>query len=124
LLADRGGDLTDAHGAFFHHLRQLVEVLARFLHLQEASLHLLATRLGDADGHSDGLVGSVENLLNAVGGLNGLIGQAADLACDDRESFSVLTRPNGLDRRVQGEHVGLVSDLLNHLKMPLISWDL
>src|SRR6185436_16301614 len=76
--------------------------------LQEASLHALPAGLGDGYRHTNGLVRSVEDLLHPVRRLDGLIGQAPDLARDDGESFAVLTRSNRLDGGVERQHVRLV----------------
>ena len=42
-------------------------------------------------------------------------GQAADLVGHDGEALAGLARAGGLDRRVEGEEVGLVRDALDHL---------
>jgi hypothetical protein len=46
------------------------------------------------------------------GGLAAL-GQLAHFRGDDREALAVLAGPGGFHRRVQGQQVGLASDLLD-----------
>src|SRR6185437_5112823 len=86
------------------------------LDLQEAPFHPLSPGVGDRDGRPDGLVRSVEDVLDAVRRLDRLIGEAPDLARDDGEALSVLPRADRLDRGVEGEHVRLVGEVLDGLR--------
>ena len=67
----------------------------------------LAGVLGDRDASP----GELADLLR--GGL-AAFGEFADLTGDDREALALRTRPRGLDRRVQGQQVGLVGDVLDN----------
>ena len=55
----------------------------------------------------------VDEVLDVLGGVAGLLGQSLDFVGDDCEPVSRLAGPRRLDRRVQRQHVGLFRDLVD-----------
>jgi hypothetical protein len=53
----------------------------------------------------------LDHLFDVVGCDGGLIGEAANLGCHDREAPAVFAGLFRFDRRVQREQVGLIRDL-------------
>ena len=59
--------------------------------------------------------GLLDQLGNFAGRLIGALGQFADLVGHHGKTHAVLAGPGRLDRRIEGQEVGLAGDLGDHL---------
>ncbi len=79
------------------------------------SLGALAHAVGQLTGC---LLQRLDHLVDLAGGAAGLLGQRPDLVGHHRKTASLLAGPRRLDGRVEGEQVGLIGDLADHLQDP------
>src|SRR5581483_11186740 len=75
-----------------------------------AGIDALHSLFGDHDRRVGPALDLAQKDAHASGRGPRLLGQAADLRCDDAETLSMLAGPGGLDGRVQCQHVRLLGD--------------
>ncbi|MNL30554.1 hypothetical protein D3C87_1522970 [compost metagenome] len=81
----------------------------------DALLDLGGSLLGDADGLRGLLLDALDQVADLTGGLGRTLGELADLVGDHREAAARLARARRLDGGVEGEQVGLLGDVVDHL---------
>ncbi|MNX90136.1 hypothetical protein D3C86_1221730 [compost metagenome] len=99
--ADRPRDRTESALGLIDHLPAGGDLPVALLH-----------HAGDAPGV--GLDGPHDGL-DLLGGADGALGELADLVGDHREAPAVVTGAGRLDGGVEGEQVGLLGDVVDHL---------
>ena len=73
-----------------------------------------AGRIDQCRAGLDRLVRRADHLLDLLGRGGAALRQAADFGGHHGEAASLLARPRGLDRRIQGEDVGLEREAVDH----------
>ncbi|MNT21794.1 hypothetical protein D3C72_1571470 [compost metagenome] len=118
LLADGLGYLVTGVGHLGQHLVDLVEHLGGGAHVLLAEDRGLGP-LGHAVGELPGtLLQRPYHVADLAGGAAGLLGQRPDLVGHHSKATPLLAGPGCLYGRVEGEQVGLIRNLPDHLQDP------
>ena len=115
LLGGGGGDEVDLVLDLLGGLDDRLEAVAGAGGLSHAGFDGGAAFLHDFESLAGLFLNAADGAGDLFGGALGALGQAANLAGDDGKSAAMLAGAGGLDGRVQGQQVGLLADLLNHV---------
>src|SRR5207244_1217315 len=94
---------------------ELAQVLARRLHVSQASWGRLRAALGELDRLLRSAAHIAKDVPHVHGGLDALVREAADLPCHHGKPLAVLAGADRLDGRVEREHVRLVRQVLHRV---------
>jgi len=113
VLVRRGPNLAGGVGGVADGVGEAADHLAGPVDQVHSGFHRSGSGLGVPQGRGHGLLDLSQDRADLNGGLAGLLGEAAHLVGHYREAITVLTGSGGFDGRIDGQHVGLLGQVLD-----------